>query len=395
MAGLLTRVRPPAWVQDALLAGFVTLMQISGVRGTASTAEVAEPDLLGYGLLAASGLVLVARRRHPVPVFGLTAAISIWYYAAGYPDGPTWLALFIAIYTLTAHGDGRWSLLIATGGLLVLTPIWLFTADLEPRAEAGWVFFRIGSAVMAAALGESVRSRRVIAAEAVARAERAERTREEEARRRVDAERLRIAREVHDTVAHAIAIVNVQAGVSAHVLDRRPEQAREALVTIEQTSARALRELRDTLGVLRDTDAERDRVPVAGLGQLDGITAMAREAGLDVKVDASAPATPPELPSAVDRAAYRILQESITNAIRHAGPARVTIAIRHTADELVVQVTDDGRGPTGTADGGRGIAGMRERCALLGGELTAGPGPDRGFRVRARLPLAPAATVAS
>src|SRR3954469_463653 len=150
----------------------------------------------------------------------------------------------------------------AGAGIAVLAACWLVAAaDIEPRAAIGWVFFRIGASVMSAALGESVRSRRVAAADAQERAELAERTREEEARARVDAERLRIAREVHDTVAHAIAIINVQSGVTAHVLDKRPERAREALVTIEQTSAQALHEMRTVLGVLRDSDNGRQPHP--------------------------------------------------------------------------------------------------------------------------------------
>jgi signal transduction histidine kinase len=241
--------------------------------------------------------------------------------------------------------------------------------------------------VMAATLGESVRGRRVLAAEAVERAERAEQTKEAEARRRVDAERLRIAREVHDTVAHAIAVINVQAGVTAHVLDRRPQQARETLVTIEQTSARALGELRATLGMLRD--AEDRRAPTPGLGQVEELVGMAREAGLDVKLEVASP--PRELPSAVDQAAYRILQESITNVIRHAGPARVTVSLTYGPSGLQLRITDDGCGPRHAdgSQGGRGIVGMRERAALLGGELTAGPRQGGGFQVQARLPLPP------
>jgi signal transduction histidine kinase len=260
---------------------------------------------------------------------------------------------------------------------------------------------------MCVALCESVRSRRVIAAEAVERAEQAERTREEQARARADAERLRIAREVHDTVAHAIAIINVQSGVTAHVLDKRPERARDALRVIEQTSSRALQEMRAVLGVLRD-DSD-DRMPYPGLEALDELTAKARDAGLDVTVEATSPATP--LPSAVGSAAYRIVQESITNVIRHVGPTRVTVALHPGTDALEIRVTDEGyrpasdddparrhfsaRHPAGNqADGpagpGRGILGMRERCKLLGGELDAKPTLDGGFEVTARLPLAPA-----
>jgi Histidine kinase len=245
--------RLPVLAQDALLGLLVAVMQVQGTSTTARTAEVVSRPLrdlghLGYVLLIVSGLVLTVRRRWPVPVFITAALASLLYYAAGFVDGPGWLGLFVALYTLTAYGDGRRSLRIAGGGVAVLTVGWLVTgADVEPKAALGWVFFRIAASVMAAALGESFRSRRVIAAEALERARQAERTREEEARSRVGAERLRIAREVHDTVAHAIAIINVQAGVTAYLLDKRPERAREALIAIEQTSAQALHEMRAIL----------------------------------------------------------------------------------------------------------------------------------------------------
>jgi signal transduction histidine kinase len=330
-------------------------------------------------------------------VFVAAAVASLAYFVVGFSDGPGWIGLFVALYTLTAYGDGRRSLTIAGVGIAALATGWLVAAiDIEPAAAIGWVFFRIAAAVMAAALGESVRSRRAVAAEALERARRAERTREEEARSRVDAERLRIAREVHDTVAHAIAIINVQAGVTAYLLDQHPERAREALVTIEQTSAQALHEMRAVLGVLRDSD--NGRVPHPGLGQVHELVAVAREAGLDIKVDVGASA--PRLPGAVDTTAYRILQESLTNVIRHAGPTRVTLALDYDTDVLHVRVADEG-----VRDGvdpvpadhrnepGRGIVGMRERCELLGGELTAGPRPHGGFEVEAWLPLAPAGAV--
>jgi signal transduction histidine kinase len=397
--------RLPAWVQDSLLALFITVMQVQGT--IARNAPDANPDLagrpltdfghLGYVLLIVSGVAVAVRRRWPVAVFVTTALASAVYYGVGFPDGPGWLGLFVALYTLAAYGDGRRSLVIAGVGITVLTVVWMVdAADVEPPDAIGWVFFRIGASVMSAALGESVRSRRVIAAEAQERAELAERTREEVARARVDAERLRIAREVHDTVAHAIAIINVQSGVTAHVLDRRPEQAREALQTIEQTSARALHEMRTILGVLRDDHGENGRAPYPGLGQIEELTGKARDAGLDITLEEAEPAAP--LPSAVGNAVYRILQESITNVIRHVGPTRVTVALDPGVDGLEIRVTDDGPrdsatqpatrpdGPTGP---GRGIPGMRERCQLLGGEFDAGPRPGGGFEVRARLPLEP------
>lgn len=383
-----SRLRLPVWAQDLLLGVFVAFMQVQGTQQIATQQEFDSLNSVGVYLhavlLVLSGLSLAVRRRWPVPVFAFEVATSILYYGSGYPDGPNWIGVFVALYTVTAYSDGRrpWIVRVGLGTLLAG---WLFAAFLHPPADGaiGWLAFRIGTAIMAAVLGESVRMRKVIAAEAQERAERAERTREEEARRRVDAERLHIAREVHDTVAHAIAVINVQAGVTAHVLDKRPEQVRETLLTIEQTSARALRELRATLGVLRES--EDGRTPAAGLERVEELAGLAREAGLDVKVDMATP--PGDLPAAVDQAAYRILQESITNVIRHAGPARVTVEIAYERSDLRVRVSDDGSGCDGAAGSGRGIEGMRERCALLGGDLTAGPRPSGGFEVSARLPL--------
>jgi signal transduction histidine kinase len=404
------RVRMPVLAQDALLGVLVAVMHVQGVLAKPPDAPVrplTDFGHLGFVLLIVSGLVLVARRRWPATVFIIAALASLVYFSLDFSDGPGWIGLFIALYTLTAYGDGRRSVVIAAVGITVLATGWLIVgSDVEPRAAIGWVFFRIAASVMAAALGESVRTRRVVAADALERAARAERTREEEARSRVEAERLRIAREVHDTVAHAIAIINVQAGVTAYMLDKRPDRAREALVTIEQTSAQALHEMRAVLGVLRDTD--NGRVPRPGVGQVNELTAMAREAGLDVKLDVPSPTSP--LPSAVDHTVYRILQEAITNVIRHVGPTQVTVALEYGTDALEIRVTDegargaDGEDPwgrqqaAGALDGGstepgRGLVGMRERCGLLGGELTAGRRTCGGFEVKARLPLAPAGTV--
>ena len=403
-------IRMPVLVQDALLAVLVALMQVAGSLTKPQDVGVRPlSDLghLGYLLLIGTGLILVLRHRWPVAVFGVTAVASLAYYAVGFSDGPGWIALFVSLYTLTAYGDGRRSPVVAGVGITVLATGWLVAAaGVVPRAALGWVFFRIAASIMSAALGESIRSRRAVAAEALERAWQAERTREELARSRVDGERLRIAREVHDTVAHAIAIINVQAGVTAYLLDKKPEGARDALVTIEQTSAQALHEMRAVLGVLRDGD--NGRVPCPGLAQAEELAAMAREAGLDVKLDVSAPAAP--LPSAVDHTIYRILQESITNVIGHVGPTRVTVVLDCRSDVLEVRVTDEGRRelpdqdassrhlPARTVDGsptqaGRGIVGMRERCGLLGGQLTAGPRPGGGYEVTARLPLASAGTV--
>lgn len=329
-------------------------------------------------------------------VFVATGALTVLYFGLGFPDRLSCLALFVATYTLAAHGTGRRPVVVAGAGTAVLALAWLIAAaDVTPSAAIGWVFFRIGATVLSITLGMSVRSRRIIADDAHLRAVTAERLRDEEARARVDAERLRIAREVHDTVAHAITIINVQAGVTAHVLDKRPDQARETLRIIEQTSSRALREMRAILGVLRGDDR---REPSPGLAQLDDVLGMARDAGLRITAELPGGDTP--LPSAIEGAAYRIVQESITNVIRHVGPTAVTVSVAP-GDHLVrILVRDDGGDGTAptlvpeAAGTGRGIAGMRERCRLLGGDLTATPRPEGGFEVLAQLPLEPVGALA-
>ncbi|MGH3348853.1 MAG: sensor histidine kinase [Nocardioides sp.] len=379
---------------DVLLALVVTAVQVLGVliRGP----EVSErpiTDLAGLGvvLLVLPGLALVVRRRRPGAVLAIAALASGIYYLFDFSDGPGWLALFVALYTLTAYGDGRRALRIAAITIALLAAVWLVAAmDIEPAQAIGWVWFRIGAAVMSAALGESSRARQVILDEAVARAELAERSREEETRARVADERVRIARDVHDTVAHAIAIVNVQAGVTAHVLDKRPDLARENLIVIEQTSSRALAEMRSILGMLRSGDDTR--APTPGLADVHELLERAREAGLQVDWQDTVPATA-AVPSAVGAAAYRIVQESLTNVIRHVGPTRVAVGVTTEAEVLCVAVTDDGSRDGGAVPDsggpapGHGIRGMRERCELLGGRLEARPRAGQGFEVHARLPL--------
>jgi signal transduction histidine kinase len=383
-----------AWRADALLALAVTTVQVVGVlvRGP-EPHERWITDLAGLGviLLVLPGLALVVRRRRPLVVLGLAALASAAYYLLDYSDGPGWLALFVAIYTVTAYGDGRRALRLAGLVIAVLAVVWLVAArDVEPSQAIGWVWFRIGAAGLSAALGESARARKVILDEALARAELAEQSREDETRARVADERVRIAREVHDTVAHAIAIVNVQAGVTAHVLDKRPDLARENLLAIEQTSSRALEEMRSILGMLRD---EHDpRAPASGLEDIGELLERAREAGLQVEWDDARAPAGKALPSAVGTAAYRIVQESLTNVIRHVGPSRVRVAIAVDGGELSVSVTDDGPhdGTAPTADHaqpGHGIRGMRERCELLGGRLETRGCAGGGFEVHARIPL--------
>ena len=229
------------------------------------------------------------------------------------------------------------------------------------------------------AVAEVVRARREHAAEAA-------RTRAEEDRRRAGEERLRIARELHDVLAHNISLINVQAGVALHLIDERPEQARDALSAIKQASKDALGELRSVLDVLRQVDEQPPRTPAPSLARLEELVSRSAAAGLSVRTEIEG--RPRAVPAAIDLAAYRIVQEALTNVVRHAGAATATVRVLYADDDLSVEVDDDGRGRgDGTAGAGRGIAGMRERVASLGGELEAGPNRDGGFRVVARLPL--------
>jgi signal transduction histidine kinase len=212
---------------------------------------------------------------------------------------------------------------------------------------------------------------------------------DDEAGALVDAERLRIARELHDVVAFSFATISVQAGVAVHVADEHPDMAADALRAIKAISGEASRELRAILGVLRHTAGAGD-APSHGVAGLDTLAATTTSSGLPTRLVVSGRAR--SLPPAVDRAAYRIAQEALTNALRHAGPASATVTVRYEPDRLLVEVLDDGRGPDprhGEPEpgGGHGIAGMRERALALGGELDAGSDPRGGFRVRASLPV--------
>jgi len=212
---------------------------------------------------------------------------------------------------------------------------------------------------------------------------------QQDARREVVEERLRIARELHDVVAHTMATINVQAGSAAHVLETRPEVAAEALQSIKTASKDGLRELRAILNVLRQADDADPTEPAPGLARLDTLVAGARRAGLETTLTVTGTAVP--LPAAADLAAYRIIQESLTNTIRHAGPATATVSVAYTGDGVRISVTDTGLGqPVGTAQttsAGHGLAGMRERAAAVGGSVDTGAAPGGGFRVTARLPL--------
>ena len=377
------------WVADGLLALAVGTANVV-TAGVSSTAGIGVTpwrplDALGYLLLAIGPLALVFRRRWPIGVLVAVEVTSLAYSARTYPEGGTGLTVFVALYTVAVAVDRRRLVAIATAvavALAVAMEVFLYGATMI-EGEPVYVAIVMLSATW---LGEAVRNRRAYVAELRDRAERAERTREEEARRRVDEERMRIARELHDVVSHSIGVISVQAGVAAHLLERRPDKAGEALATIRQASDEALGELHTMLGVLRQPDGHVPLAPAPGLAQLDALVAQAEGAGLQVKVAVTGEAA--KLPPAVDLACYRIVQESLTNVVRHAGAGHATVTITADGDALVVEVTDDGAGSPGSGNGARqGIVGMRERARALGGTLHAGPRPEGGFRVSARLPV--------
>jgi len=374
------------WPADAAIVLVAGVVQLMGTSFAAHNQPASRPlDAVGLALLAAGPVATLARRRRPVAVLAFAFAVTLLYWRLDYPRGPIFLALIVAFFTavLAGHRLAAWLFLGAgyvaflwLGPLLGDGPL----PGLAPAAGlAAWL-------LVLGAGAEILRVRRAYLRATEQRAVEAERTREEEALRRASEERLRIARELHDVLAHNVSLINVQAGVALHLIDERPEQARTALIAIKQASKDALREVRSTLGALRGVDEEPPRSPTPSVARLDDLAARVAVAGLEVRTQVDGDPRP--LPAGVDLAAFRIVQEALTNVARHAGPATATVQVTYGERDLTVQVDDDGRGTPGSpGPGGSGILGMRERATALGGELQAGPRPGRGFRVLARLPL--------
>ncbi|WP_225846726.1 sensor histidine kinase [Streptomyces sp. HPF1205] len=371
----------PAWF-PALLLAFV---QVGGssAAGRHQTQRVTL-DALGYLLLLAGPALLLLRRRRPVAVAAATGAITLLYLALGYPWGPVFASFVVAFFSAVAAGHRRAVLIIAAvayAGHAVVGQ-WLYrwlppahdhgASWAEESGVAAWLL-----AVLAAA--ELYRLRR----EQIARERR---EREEAERRRVDGERMRIARELHDVLAHSISVINVQAGVALALMDERPEQARTALTTIKAASKEALGEVRQVLSTLR-APGEAPRSPAPGLDRLPELVEQATAAGLTADVEVHGDRVP--LPPGADLAAFRIVQEALTNIVRHSGARAARVRLAYLPGLLDLSVDDDGPAVDGgETGGGNGLVGMRERAAALGGTVETGPRPDGGFRVHARLPLA-------
>jgi signal transduction histidine kinase len=339
-------------------------------------------------------LSLVFRRRAPFTVFAI-AALALAVQGTLELQGPlfAFLAVNLALYSLAAYGRRRlailgagvWALLLAVRLVRLIVTTWPHVAitDLYDVFDD---FVLLGAAWT---LGEGVRQRRAHAAALEDRAARLEREREEKARQAAAQERLRIARELHDVVAHSLSVIGVQAGAARLVLDADPDptRAREAVAAIEATANQAMTEMRRALGILRDTERSGAALaPLPGLGQLPSLLDQMRAAGLAAELTVQG--TPRPLATSIDLSAYRIVQEALTNALKHARATRAEVVVCYGAHDIQVEVTDDGRGPPPAAgpSQGAGMIGMRERVALFGGELSVGPLPQRGYAVRVRLP---------
>jgi signal transduction histidine kinase len=335
-------------------------------------------------LVAVACLVLAFKRRYPVTVLLVSTAAIVAYSALGFVNGASLLAPAIALFAVAQAVRLRRALVLAAVTLVALMTA---TGLANPFGPTGGGFYLIPALIAAPLFGGiAVSNRRAYVTSIAERAE-------EEARRRVDDERLRIARELHDIVAHSMATISVQAGAAEHVLESNPAAAVDALRAIRLASKDGLRELRAILNVLRQADEGDPAQPAPGLAQLDALVAGACNAGLPTTLRRDG--TPWPLPAGVDLAAYRIIQESLTNAIRHAGPARATVAVSYGDSAVRIEVTDTGHGlgpGAGHGSGahgpgaGHGLVGMQERAAAIGGTLRAGPQPAGGYQVVAVLP---------
>jgi len=368
------------WRSTLLLTVFVL---IGSNFASHAQSDREQLDLLARALLVAGSGLLLWRHRHPVLVVFGTAVFAMLYLGAGYPYGPVFLTVAVGCFSavIAGHRRAAWGALGMLWAAHLLVAHWLYQW-LPPRhdTEGPWGEEIAVATWMVAivALSELARVRR----EQWAR-DRAERA--QASKRRADEERLRIARELHDVLAHSISVINVQAGVGLALLDSDPEQARTALTTIKAASKEALGEVRQVLDTLR-TPGDAPRAPAPGLDRLPELVEQAAGAGLTVVVETRGRHR--ALPPGTDLAAFRIVQEALTNVVRHSGSRRARVLVDYMAGALRLRIDDDGPATGADAGGsGNGLAGMRERAAALGGTIEAGPRDDGGFRVLALLPV--------
>ncbi|HWW53593.1 MAG TPA: sensor histidine kinase [Acidimicrobiales bacterium] len=390
------RPHPLAWlgdhpfVADGMLAALVSVISIVALwlqGDNVGGARWRHPDALAVVIILAATIPLAWRRRRSGTALVVVGTATVTLFIAGYPPAEAGLPILVAFFSAVAHRKRPTALgpTLFTVTVIVASVI----ASRGPRR----VVSLIGDLVpftVAWIIAETVRNRRAYTAALRERADRLERERASEAREAVVAERARIARELHDVVAHSMSVMVVQAGAARRVLDRDAGQAKEALQSIEETGRQALDEMRRLLGVLRqDDEPAAARFPQPTVQELDLLLEHVREAGLEVSLTIEGDARP--LPSGVDLSVFRIVQEALTNTLKHAGAAEAEVVLRWGEFEVQAEVSDNGRGPAAEEDvpAGHGLVGMRERVALYGGDLQVGHRPGGGFRVRATFPLAP------
>ena len=373
---------------DAALAAGVFVLEVLGILVRAvqesdrfSLSMLGDAPAAAYLLLAASSIALLWRRSRPLAVMVVTLGASVVWDVIGLAGGPS-LAIFVSLY-----GVGRYVERGRTALLALATAIVLVVADdLIEGEPANVVGLSLAVVVVGWFAGRRVRDRREYLALLEERAAYLERERAAEAQRAVDEERTRIARELHDLVAHRVSLITVQAGAAQTVAATDPERAARAMRAVEEAGREALTELRQILGVLRARGSSETLSPTRGIADIPRLVAETNGAGTSVSL--SVDGVPDTLPATLGLAAYRIVQEALTNALKHAGPnpkAEVRLAGEHGI--LTIEVTDRGSGDSTLPGSGHGLVGMRERASLLGGTLDAGPRPGGGFRIVARLPI--------
>ncbi|MEQ4717121.1 sensor histidine kinase [Nonomuraea sp. B19D2] len=345
---------------------------------------VQAPGPLGGLLLVLACVPVAVRRRWPLAAMCAGLVPETLLTVLGYGTGVSGLASLVLLYSVASYRG----LAVALGGLVISLVTYALGAAAGPIRAASWSEHVVVAMVLVAVwgAGRSLRLRRAYLDELKDRAERLERAHAADTRAARAEERSRIARELHDVVAHHVSVMTVQAAAARRVLASDPDLAREALSAIEHTGRMAMTEMRNIVGVLR-TDARAELGPQPGMQDLPALIEQMREAGLPTQLLVEGEAR--ALPAGVDLAAYRLVQEGLTNSLRHAGPgAKAVVTVHHDLDELDVRVEDDGRGAAGLSSRpGHGLVGIRERVALYGGILSIGPLPGGGFEVRARFPF--------
>jgi signal transduction histidine kinase len=366
-------------VVDTVLMMVIALIELGVTALAAAHQDRGDLGVAGVTLLLLGVAALPWRHRYPVAVLVWVFATTLAYQSLGYPRGPVFLALIVAFGQVVLVGRRRAAIATIVVGFVLF--LWLGPwIGREPDPELGQVVALLAWLLVLLTAAELLRSRRDRVREAARREAEAH-------RRRVTDERLRIARDLHDAVAHNLSLINIQAGVALHLADE-PDRAREALATIKDASKEALVELRSIVGVLRQVDEDAPRAPTPSLARLDDLVSNAAAAGVEVHVEVDGDLG--TVSRNTDLAAFRIVQESLTNVARHSNAGEAVVRLRAGKGTLSLEVLDEGTGRgagAGLPGGGNGITGMRERAASVGGTFDAGRRPGRGFAVRADLPL--------